>query len=160
MKDYSVIGKSIPKVDAIAKATGEARFVPDIYLKDMLWAKVLRSTKPHARIRSINTTKAKSLRGVRAVITAEDVPDARYGTLVLDMGIFARGKVRYIGEAVAAVAAIDEDTAYEALELIEVEYEELPSVFDPLQSMLPEAPILHEDLKSYVPPFSSARIRA
>ncbi|MGD0236908.1 MAG: xanthine dehydrogenase family protein molybdopterin-binding subunit [Syntrophorhabdales bacterium] len=149
MKDYSVIGKSIPKVDAIAKATVEARFVPDIYLKDMLWAKVLRSTKPHARIRSINTTKAKSLRGVRAVITAEDVPDARYGTLVLYMGIFARGKVRYIGEAVAAVAAIDEDTAYEALELIEVEYEELPSVFDPLQSMLPEAPILHEDLKSY-----------
>jgi CO/xanthine dehydrogenase Mo-binding subunit len=149
MKNYSVIGKRIPKVDALAKATGEAKFVPDVYLKGMLWAKVLRSPRSHARIRSINTTKAKSLRGVRAVLTADDVPDARYGTLVLDMGIFARGKVRYIGEAVAAVAAIDEDTASEALALIEVEYENLPTVFDPLQAMLPEAPIIHEGLKGY-----------
>src|SRR5208337_938141 len=141
MNNYSVIGKRIPKVDALAKATGEARFVPDIYLKGMLWGKILRSSRPHALIRSINASKAKSLRGVRAVLTAEDVPDTRYGTLVLDMGIFARGKVRYIGEAVAAVAAIDEDTAAAALELIEVEYEDLPPVFDPLLAMLPGAPI-------------------
>jgi CO/xanthine dehydrogenase Mo-binding subunit len=150
MKDYSVIGKRIPKVDAFAKATGAARFATDIYLKGMLWAKVLRSPHPHARILSIDTTKATGLRGVKAVITAEDVPDARFGTLVLDMGILARGKVRYIGDAVAAVAAIDEDTAYEALELIKVEYEELPPVFDPLEAMLPGSPILHEDLKNYI----------
>ncbi len=153
MKDYSVIGRRIPKIDALAKATGEAKFVPDMYLKGMLWAKVLRSSRSHALIRSINTTKAKSLRGVKAVMTADDVPDARYGTLVLDMGIFARRKVRYIGEAIAAVAAIDEDTASEALALIEVEYEDLPAVFDPLQAMLPEAPILHEGLKGYITHF-------
>lgn len=154
MKTYSVIGKRIPKIDALAKATGEARFVPDIYLKGMLWGKVLRSSHAHARICSINTTKAKSLKGVRAVITADDIPDTRYGTLVLDMGIFARGKVRYIGEAVAAVAAIDEETASAALELIEVEYEDLPAVFDPVQAMLPDAPIIHEGLKGYVTHFA------
>jgi carbon-monoxide dehydrogenase large subunit len=150
MKEYSVIGKRTPKVDALAKATGKARFATDIYFPGMLWAKVLRSPHPHARILSIDTEKAKKLPGVKAVMTADDVLDAKYGALVLDMGIFARGKVRYLGESVAAVAAIDEDTASEALELIKVEYEELPSVFDPLEAMLPEAPIIHENLEDYV----------
>jgi carbon-monoxide dehydrogenase large subunit len=90
---------------------------------------------------------------VRAVMTADDIPDTRYGTLVLDMGIFARGKVRYIGEAIAAVAAVDEETASAALELIDVEYEDLPAVFDPVRAMLPDAPMIHEGLKGYVTHF-------
>ncbi len=150
MEKYSVVGTRIPKVDALPKAVGEAKFATDIYLPGMLWAKVLRSPHAHARIRSINVDRAKTLPGVKAVLTAADVPDQRYGALVLDMGIFARGKVRYIGEAVAAVAATDEDTAEEALDLVEVEYEELPAVFDPLEAMLPAAPIIHEDLRSYI----------
>jgi len=150
MNEFSIIGKRTPKVDAFSKALGEAKFATDIYFQNMLHGKVLRSTHPHARILRIDTEKAKRLRGVKVVITAKDVPDVKYGALVMDMGIFAREKVRYIGEAVAAVAAVDEDTAEEALELITIEYEELPTVFDPMEAMLPEAPILHEDLKNYL----------
>lgn len=149
LNDYAVIGKKTTKTDAVAKVTGGARFATDIYLPNMLWAKVLRSPVPHARILRIDTEKAKRLDGVKAVLTAADVPEARYGALVLDMGMFARGKVRYIGEAVAAVAAVTEEIALAALKLIEVEYEPLPAVFDPLEALKPGAPILHEDLKSY-----------
>lgn len=150
MNGFSVIGKKIPKIDALSKVLGEAKFATDIYLPSMLHGKVLRSTHPHARILRIDTEKAKRLKGIKTIITSKDVSDVKYGALVMDMGIFARGKVRYIGEAVAAVAAIDEDTASEALELIQVDYEELPSVFDPMEAMLPGAPTLHEDLKNYV----------
>ena len=153
MEEYSVIGKRISRVDARSKALGEAKYAIDIYFPGMLHGKVLRSTRPHARILRINTEKAKKLGGVKVVIMAEDVPDIKYGNWVVDMGIFARGKVRYIGEPVAAVAAVDEDTASEALELITVEYEELPAVFDPMEAMLPGAPVLHEDLKNYVTRF-------
>jgi len=149
MEEYSIVGKRISKVDAQSKALGEAKYAIDIYLPGMLHGKVLRSIHPHARILRIDTEKAKRLRGVKTVITAEDLPDIKYGNWLVDMRIFARGKVRYIGEPVAAVAAVDEDTASEALELITVEYEELPAVFDPEQAMLPGAPILHEDLKHY-----------
>ncbi len=147
--DYSAIGRKTAKVDAVAKVTGAARFATDIYMPGMLWAKVLRSPLPHARILSINTEKARSLPGVAAVLTAEDLPDARYGALVLDMGIFARGKVRYIGDAVAAVAAVDEATAVKAIALIEVEYQPLPAVFDPLEAIRPDAPVIHEELAGY-----------
>lgn len=105
--EFAVIGKTTVRKEARAKVTGGARFATDVYLRDMLWAKVLRSPHAHARIVSIDVERARRLPGVAAVLTAEDVPDARYGALVLDMGIFARGKVRYIGEAIAAVAAID-----------------------------------------------------
>ncbi|MCC6608599.1 MAG: xanthine dehydrogenase family protein molybdopterin-binding subunit [Burkholderiales bacterium] len=149
MGAYTVIGKKTPKSDAIAKVTGEARYATDVYLRNMLWARVLRSPLAHARIVRIDTAKARALKGVHAVLTAADVPDARYGALVLDMGIFARGKVRYIGEAVAAVAAADEETAARAAELIEVEYDPLPAVFDPLEALAPDAPIVHEGLAGY-----------
>jgi len=149
MGAYTVIGKKTPKSDAVAKVTGEARYATDVYLRGMLLARVLRSPLPHARIVRIDTSKARALKGVHAVLTAADVPDARYGALVLDMGMFARGKVRYIGEAVAAVAAVDEPTAARAVGLIEVEYDPLPAVFDPLEALAPNAPILHEALAGY-----------
>ncbi|MBI5445195.1 MAG: xanthine dehydrogenase family protein molybdopterin-binding subunit [Deltaproteobacteria bacterium] len=148
--DYAVVGKRVAKIDAVAKATGAARFATDTYLPGMLWARVLRSPHPHARIVSIDTSRAERLPGVRAVITAEDVPDARYGALVFDMGMLARGKVRYIGEPLAAVAAVDKATAAEAIRLIDVAYEELPAVFDPADALRPDAPRVHEELKSYV----------
>ena len=91
---FAVVGKKTAKADAVAKVTGAARFATDIYLPDMLWARVLRSPHAHARIRSIDTEKARQLEGVKAVLTADDLPDAKYGALVLDMGILARGKVR------------------------------------------------------------------
>ncbi len=155
--EYAVIGKPTPKKEAQAKVTGGARFATDVYLRDMLWARVLRSPLPHARIVSIDTTKAKRLPGVMAVLTADDVPEARYGALVLDMGMFARGKVRYVGEAIAAVAAVDEETAARAVRLIEVEYEELPAVFDPLEAMRPDAPLVHENLPGYKTLFDRTR---
>jgi len=150
---YTVIGKKTTRTDAVAKVTGEARYATDVYLRNMLWAKVLRSPHAHARIVSIHTEKARKLAGVKAVLTAADLPEARYGALVLDMGVFARDKVRYIGESVAAVAAIDEETAAAAVKLIEVEYEPLPAVVDPLEAMKPGAPILHESLEGYATHF-------
>ena len=155
--EYSVVGKTTAKKEAHAKVTGGARFATDVYLRDMLWARVLRSPLPHARIVSIDTSRAKQLPGVMAVLTAEDVPEARYGALVLDMGMFARGKVRYVGEAIAAVAAVDEATAAKAVGLIEVVYEELPAVFDPLEAMRPGAPLIHEDLQGYKTLFERTR---
>jgi CO/xanthine dehydrogenase Mo-binding subunit len=97
MEEYSIVGKRISKVDAQSKALGEAKYAMDIYLPGMLHGKVLRSIRPHARILRINTEKAKRLRGVKTVITAVDLPDIKYGNWLVDMRIFARGKVRYIG---------------------------------------------------------------
>lgn len=147
--EYAVIGKTTAKKESRAKVTGGARFATDVYMRDMLWAKVLRSPIAHARIVSIDVERARKLPGVAAVITADDVPDGRYGALVLDMGIFARGKVRYVGEAIAAVAAVDEETAARAIGLIDIEYDPLPPVFDPLEAMRPDAPLIHEELPGY-----------
>lgn len=149
MQKFSVVGKSVYRVDALPKVTGEAKYADDMVLPGMLYGKILRSIYPHARILNINTEKAQKLVGVKVCVTAKDIPDERHGTSIRDQGILARGKVRYVGEPVAAVAAIDEDMAQEALELIDIEYEELPAVFDPVEAMSPDAPIIHEDLASY-----------
>jgi CO/xanthine dehydrogenase Mo-binding subunit len=147
--NHQYIGKSIPKVDSYPKALGSAIYINDISFPNMLWGKVLRSIFPHAKILNIDKSKALRLHGVKAVITYEDIPDGRYGPFIKDEPVLARDKVRYIGEPVAAVAAIDKEIAEEAIQLIEVDYEELPAVFDPLEAMKTEAPIIHEDLKSY-----------
>ncbi len=111
----------------------------------MLHMQVLRSPHPHARIRSIDISKAEALPGVACVITADDVPgEDGFGVFVHDQPIMARGVVRYVGEAVAAVAAEDVLTAREALRRIKVDYEELPAVFDPEEAMRPGAPVLHD----------------
>jgi 4-hydroxybenzoyl-CoA reductase alpha subunit len=149
MTDYSVIGKRVPPIDGKAKATGEAKFTVDIQLPGMLYGKILRSPYPHAKILHIDTEKAKRLKGVRAVITGDDVPKVKFGHFThlpqtMDQYALAIGKVRYIGEEVVAVAAVDEWTAEEALELISLEYEELPAVFDPEEAIKPGAPIVHE----------------
>jgi len=143
------VGKSIPRVDALEKVTGRTIFGADVKLPNMLFGKVLRSSLPHARITWMDTSRAKALRGVKAVITAQDIPHVRYGFSLKDQIVFAREKVRYVGEPLAAVAAEDEDVAQEAVSLIRVDYEELAPVYDAEEAMGDGAPIIHEELLSY-----------
>jgi xanthine dehydrogenase molybdenum-binding subunit len=150
MQEHSVVGKRLPAIDAIEKATGEGKFTVDIKLPRMLYGKILRSPYPHAKIIHIGTAKAERLDGVRAVITSKDtpmIPTTCYPPphSVEDDQIFADEKVRYVGDRVAAVAAESEKIAEEALSRIEVEYEELPAVFDPEEGMRPNAPHIHEE---------------
>ncbi|MGE3538278.1 MAG: xanthine dehydrogenase family protein molybdopterin-binding subunit [Candidatus Tectimicrobiota bacterium] len=150
MPDSQVLGHSYPRVDAADKVSGRAQYASDIYLPGMLICKVFTSPKAHARIRHIDTARAAQLPGVRAIITGHDVPDVRFSNgAVRDKRLFALEKVRYIGEPVAAVAAVDEMTALEALDLIEVTYEELPAVTDMIAALQPGAPLVHEELASY-----------
>ncbi|MEW5807302.1 MAG: molybdopterin cofactor-binding domain-containing protein [Acidobacteriota bacterium] len=150
--EFSIVGKGIPRKDAPDKATGAAKFTGDIQLPGMLYGKILTSPLPHARIKSINTENAKSLSGVKAVITAKDVPDVPYGVSPAryDEHIFAIGRVLYAGDRVAAVCAVDEETAEKALASIEVYYEELPAVFDPFEAMKDGAPQLHERYRNNI----------
>jgi CO/xanthine dehydrogenase Mo-binding subunit len=147
MDDRSLVGKSIRRVDTTAKATGEAKFSADLNLPRMLVGKILRSPYPHARIVRVDTSKAEALPGVKAVITGRDSSGEKWGVFryTQDMQFPSPDKVRYIGEEVAAVAALDEDTALEALSLIDVEYEELPASFTPEEAMKKGASLIHDD---------------
>jgi 4-hydroxybenzoyl-CoA reductase alpha subunit len=139
-----MIGKRVHMVDAWDKVTGKTVYGIDLRLPGMLQGKILRSSLPHAKVIHIDTSKAERLLGVRAVVTAEDTPRVKYGSQIDDEYPLAVDKVRYIGDEVAAVAAVDEDTAIEALDLIRVEYEELPAVFSPQEAILPGAPKVHD----------------
>jgi len=149
-REMTIIGQRLPRIDAIPKVCGEAKYTGDHHMPGMLIGKILRSPHPHARIRSIDTAAARRLKGVRAVITADDVPDTKFSfyQFLADKHILCTDKVRYVGDEVAAVAAIDEDTAEEALSLIVVDYEPLPAVFDVDEAMKPDAPLVHEDKES------------
>ena len=150
MVDFKVLEKSYPRVDAREKVTGHATYASNVYLPEMLMCKLLSSTRAHARIARIDTSKAEQHPGVRAVITGKDFPDIQFGSGALkDRYIMARDEVYYIGEPIAAVAADDEVTAEEALELIEVEYEDLPTVINPLDAIKPDAPAVHSDLANF-----------
>ncbi len=149
-KTTSIIGQRVPSVDASEKLTGNTKYVGDLKLPRMLYCKIKRSTLPHAKLLNIDTSKAEKLAGVRAIVTAKDTPNIRMGWFVKDETVFAYEKVRYIGEPVAAVAACDEATAEEAIQLIDVEYEELPVLFDPLEAMQDGAPKIHEDIENYI----------
>ena len=129
---FSVIGESLPRKDAWEKATGAAQYTDDLKLPRMLVGKIKRSPHAHARILSIDTGKARSLPGVKAILIGSEAPNL-YGIMpqAPTESALAIGKVRFMGEGVAAVAAVDEDTALEALELIDVEYEPLPAYLTP-----------------------------
>jgi CO/xanthine dehydrogenase Mo-binding subunit len=153
--EYSVIGRRLPRVDAVIKATGEAKHARDMVLPRMLFGKILRSPYSHARVLNIDTGKAEKLFGVKAIMTGKDIKEIKVGELItypetIDECPLAINNVRYIGEAVAAVAAIDEEIAEEALDLIKVEYEELPAVFDPEEAMKPGAPVIYEHAKQNI----------
>jgi len=139
--DYRLEGK--------LKVTGGARYAGDMILPGMLWAKFLKSPFPHARIVSIDTSAAKQLPGVHAVLTAEDIGRRRFGRYLFDWPVLAFDRVLYVGERVAAVAAESRDVAEQALDLIRVEYEELTAVLDPEKAIVPGAPTLHPDPSSY-----------
>ena len=149
MTTYATIGKPATRVEGPKKVAGEARYPADVLIPGTLWGKALRSPLPHARIAHVDTSRARRVPGVRAVLAAADIPDTRMGRRLLDMPVLAREKVRFIGERVAAVAAEDKDVAEEAAELIDVEYEELPAVFDPIEAIRESAPILHNNINSY-----------
>ena len=145
-----IVRKGLPRIDAIPKVSGEAQYTVDLKMPGLLIGKILRSPRAHARIKSIDASAAKALDGVLAVITAEDVPDNLFAFYQwqADKHILCTDKVRYVGDEVAAVAAVDEDTAEEALELIKVEYEPLPVILDIDEAMKPGAPLIHEDKES------------
>jgi CO/xanthine dehydrogenase Mo-binding subunit/aerobic-type carbon monoxide dehydrogenase small subunit (CoxS/CutS family) len=143
--DGDVIGKNVRRIDAPSKVSGRLKYAGDMVMPGMLHVQVLRSPHAHARIVSIDTSAAQAMEGVESVITSADVPGQDgFGVFVHDQPVMARGKVRYVGEAVAAVAAEDALTAKRAVAAIKVVYEQLAPVFDPDQAMLPGAPVVHD----------------
>src|SRR5947209_16606430 len=140
-----VVGKPFRKVDARAKCTGQTKFADDIMLPRMLYCKILRSPEPHAVIKNIDVSKALKVPGVRAVITGKDLP-IPYGILPVsqDEHPICVDKVRFIGDPVAAVAAIDEDTAFDAMNLIEVEYEKLQTITSIEEGLMVDEPRIHD----------------
>lgn len=148
-KAESVIGVPVARVEGVEKVTGRALYAADVQLPGALWGKILRSPYPHARLVNVDARPALNVEGVHAVLTGEDVVGHYRGKAVRDVPVLCWDKVRYVGDRVAAVAAETIDAAEEALTRIEVEYEELPAVFDPLQAMEPGAPVLHEDPAAY-----------
>ncbi len=154
-KDYvNPVGKSVPKIDGKGIVTGQIKYVFDVNLPNMLVGKMLRSPHPHARILSIDTSKAEKLPGVKAIVTSKDTHLIKYGSNeyffphTVDQLPLEDEKVRYIGDEIGAVAAVDEETAEEALKLIDVKYELLPAVFDMEDAMKPGAPAIHEAMNN------------
>ena len=144
-----VVGRSTPRVEGELKVTGKALYSADLNLPNILWGRCLRSPIPYGRIRRIDTSKASQVPGVKAVITGQDVAGLRIGRCIYDTPVLADGVVRFIGEKVAAVAAETRLAAEQALELIEIEYEEIDPLLDPVAALSPDAPVLHPDLLTY-----------
>jgi xanthine dehydrogenase molybdenum-binding subunit len=142
--ELTAIGKRISKRDAPSKVTGSAAYIQDVKIPGMLYGKILYSRHPHARIKSIDVSKASMLPGVKAVLTGSAIPPFKFG-VYKDNPPLKSEKVRSLRDEVAAVAATDPEIAEEALDLIEVDYKELPAVFDPLEAMKEGAPLIHEN---------------
>jgi 4-hydroxybenzoyl-CoA reductase subunit alpha len=146
MSEFSIIGKPIAMVDAAGKSTGSGKYTDDLSLPGMLIGKILHSPYPHARIKRLDTSRAETLDGVVAVVIGKDAPTP-YGILPVghDEHALATEKVRYVGDNIACVAAVDEATAEKALELIDVDYELLPAYFDPEEAMKAESDLIHDN---------------
>ena len=146
---HRIVGQRIGRLDGVEKVSGSARYSADVTLPGLVWGKALRSPLPHAWIVSIDTSKARALPGVLAVLTAADLPDILVGRRMFDMPMLARDRVRFIGEKVAVVAALDPDIAEEAVALIDVEYEDLPAIVDLVAAVETGAPTVHENPGAY-----------
>ncbi|NLI13353.1 molybdopterin cofactor-binding domain-containing protein [Pelotomaculum propionicicum] len=146
-KDFSYVGKSLDRNDSFLKTTGRAQYTADLKFPNMLYGKLIRSTVAHARIINIDTSEAEKLPGVKAIITAKDVPSMKWGLSParFDENIFAIDKVLYVGDKIGAVCAVDEETVYKALKLIKVEYEELPAVLTWQEAAKEGAPQIFEE---------------
>jgi xanthine dehydrogenase molybdenum-binding subunit len=151
-----IVGAGVPRIDGVDKITGRAVYGVDVQVPGMLVGKILRSPLPHARIRNIDIERARRVVGVRAVITGADTPGIKYGFFRAHNPRYAdklpleKEKVRFVGDEVAAVAAVDDDAASEALALIDVDYEELPAVFTPEDAIAPGAPVIHDNVPDNV----------
>jgi carbon-monoxide dehydrogenase large subunit len=145
----AVIGQRAPRVEGAGKVTGRAQYALDKLLPGLVWGKALRSPHAYARIKRVDASKARAMPGVLAVITAKDIRNVLHGRRTYDLPILAEDVVRFIGEKIAAVAAEDPAIAEAALDLIEVEYEVLEPLVDPLRAMDEEAPVLHPNQRSY-----------
>ena len=144
------VGESKPRIDAREKATGATVYTDDLQFGNaLLHARIKRSPHPHALIKKIDVTKAEALPGVKAVVTGKDFP-GYIGLYLQDRYIFCRDRVRYVGDPVAGVAAVSEEIAEQALDLINVEYEVLGAVTDPEEGAKPDAPLLHPKMADYV----------
>lgn len=149
ISESGLIGQNVRRTDVIEKVTGCAVFVDDVQFgPNLLHSRLVRSPHPHALIKGIDTSKALELPGVRAVVTGKDIK-ALMGLYLIDRPIFADERVRYYGEPVAGVVATSEAVAVKAARLVEVDYEVLPAIFDPVEAAQPEAPLLHPDLGDY-----------
>src|SRR5205807_2486182 len=144
--EHTVVGTSPARMGGVERVIGAGIYGIDLALKDELHGGILRSQYAHAKIMSIDTSEAKKVPGVHAVVTAADAPDVRYGRTYIDRYMLAKNKVRYMGDPVAAVAAESPALVKQVLKKIKVVYEPLPVVLDPEETMKPEAPILHEDM--------------
>ena len=151
-----IVGKSVQRLDAVEKVTGRARYSEDFFERDMLVGKVLRSPHAHALVKRIDVSRAQALPGVEAVILPKDLPSIKFPTAghpwSLDVAhrdvadrLILTEKARFVGDAIAAVVAVDLLTAEKALHLIDVEYEVLPFVLTPEDAMKEGAPVLHEE---------------
>ena len=149
MNEFRSVGIPSPRVEGEQKVGGGAVYAVDVTLPGMLWAKALRSPLAHARIKRIDAAKALAMPGVKAVLTGAELAGAKIGKKIVDMPVLADQMVRYAGEKVVAVAAENEAIAEAALDLIDVEYEELPIVTDVLAAMQPGAPLIHPHVAEY-----------
>ncbi|MCZ6450309.1 MAG: xanthine dehydrogenase family protein molybdopterin-binding subunit [Deltaproteobacteria bacterium] len=153
----AIVGQSIGMIDSHDRVTGQIDYVLNFELPAMLVGRILRSPLPHARILRIDASRAERLPGVAAILTRADFETGLkgvYGRVFSDQTVVAKEKIRFVGDPVAAVAAVDEDIADEALSFIEVEYEELPTVFDPEEALKPDAPLVHEPRPQLQPAFA------
>ena len=149
MSDFKAVGIPVPRGEGSDKVSGHTVYAADVKLPGLLWAKILRSPHPHARIQRVDISRAKKVPGVHAIITGDDVRDCLVGKQIRDMPVLCWDKARFAGDRIAAVAAETVAVAEEALHLIDVEYELLPAVFDPLEAMTPSAPVIHENIGAY-----------
>jgi len=145
---FSEVNKSIKRVDVYEKVTGKAKFAADLFFPNMLYGKVLRSKYPHARIVKIDIEKALAYPGVEAIITAGDIPNNEFGVIIQNQQVLARKEVLYIGDGIAVVAAETKEVVAKAIELIDVEYKELPGIFDPEEAEKKDAPLVHSELEN------------
>jgi CO/xanthine dehydrogenase Mo-binding subunit len=146
---YRNLGRRLPRIDGIGKVTGRHIYAADFALPGMLFGKVLRSPSPHATIKRLDVSRARAIPGVKAVITAADIPSVRFGQAVKDTTVFATDRVRFAGHAIAAVAASTLEIAEQARAAIEIDLAPLPAVFDPEAALADGAPLLHPDWRSY-----------
>ena len=149
MAEIKSVGAPVPRGEGSGKVSGQTMYAADVKLPGLLWAKIQRSPHPHARIRRVDVSRAEKIPGVKAIITGADVKDSFVGKQIRDMPVLCWDKARFVGDRVAAVVAESVDAAEEAIHLIDVDYDVLPAVFDPLEAMAPSAPKLHENVDDY-----------